>query len=84
MSRAAVEQFLYMMDEAFEAHDEHSLLRNLGSLRQDNWLSMPPGGRGFARQIVGHVAACKYMYDNQAFGEGLMTWAARRVGSVAA
>jgi len=75
MVRVAVEQFLYMMDEAFEKHGEHSLLRNLGSLRPDDWLSVPPGGHRFPRQIIGHVGACKYVYDNQAFGDGLMTWA---------
>jgi len=63
-----------MMDEAFEKHGEHSLLRNLGSLGQDDWLSMPPGGRRFACQIIGHVGACKDVYDNQAFGDGIMTW----------
>ena len=80
MVRVAVEQFLYMMDEAFEKHGEHSLLRNLGSLRPDDWLSVPPGGHRFPRQIIGHVGACKYVYDNQAFGDGLMTWADRAGG----
>jgi len=80
MVRVAVEQFLYMMDEAFEKHGEHSLLRSLGSLRQDDWLSVPLGGHRFPRQIIGHVGACKYVYDNQAFGDGLMTWADRAGG----
>lgn len=41
LSRVAVEQLLYLMDEAFEAHGEHSLLRNLESVSRDDWLSVP-------------------------------------------
>ena len=32
------------------------------------------GGRAAIRQIVGHVGACKYMYDDFAFGEAGMMW----------
>ncbi|HEV8574773.1 MAG TPA: DinB family protein [Dehalococcoidia bacterium] len=74
MSRAAVEQLLYLISQAFEEDGEHSLLRNLGSVSPDTWLWVPPGGALSVRQIVGHVGACKYMYDNFAFGDARMTW----------
>ncbi len=36
---------------------------------EDGWLWVPPAVRTI-RQIVGHVGACKYMYDDYAFGDG--------------
>jgi hypothetical protein len=74
MSRAAVEQLLYLMDQAFEEDGEHSLVRNLTSVSEDGWLWVPPAGSRNVRQIVGHVAACKFMYDNFGFGDGAMAW----------
>lgn len=74
MTRAAVEQLLHLMAQAFEEDGEHSLLRNLGSVSPDTWPWVPPGGARNVRQIVGHVGACKYMYDNFAFGDARMTW----------
>jgi len=63
------------MDLAFdEADQEHSLLGNLRSVPEDRWLWVPPGGSRTVQQIVGHVGACNYMYDNYAFGDRRMTW----------
>ena len=36
MSRAAVEQLLYLMDEAFEGDSDHSLLANLRSVTEED------------------------------------------------
>jgi hypothetical protein len=72
--RAAMEQLLYLMDEAFEGEDEEDLLGNLRSVTQAEWAAVPPGGERSIRQIVGHIGACKYMYDNHAFGDARMTW----------
>lgn len=74
MSRVIIEEFLHFMDQAFEARGEHSLLRNLEQVTGDDWLWVPPGGNRFLRQIVGHVGACKYMYDDYAFGNATMSW----------
>ena len=70
-----VDQLLYLMDEAFEDGRSHSLLRNLHSVAEEDWEWTPPGGHRSIRQIVGHVGACKYMYENHAFGDGTLTWA---------
>jgi uncharacterized damage-inducible protein DinB len=76
MGRAAVDQLMYLMDEAFDAPGhEHSLLANLASLHDDDWDWQPPGGKRTISAIVGHVAACKHMYDHYAFGEAQWTWA---------
>jgi len=75
MSRAIVEQLLYLMDEAFDAKEqEHSLLTNLRSVPDDGWLWVPSGGARSIFDIVRHVGECKYVYDNHAFGDGSMRW----------
>ena len=73
MTGAAVEELVYLMDEAFEGSDQEDLVGNLDSVTSE-WAAVPPGGVRSVRQIVGHIGACKYMYDNYAFGDGRMTW----------
>lgn len=70
-----VDQLLYLLDEAFEGNPEHSLLGNLRTAAAEDWDWKPRGGARTIREIVGHVGACKYMYDNHAFGDGKLTWA---------
>ena len=77
MSKAGIEQLLYLMDEAFDAqgpHGEHSLLVNLRSLHDDDWQWLPPGGGRSIFDIVRHAGECKYVYDNHAFGDATMRW----------
>jgi uncharacterized damage-inducible protein DinB len=74
MSRAAIEQLLYLMDEAFEANREHCLLANLRSVPDDAWTWLPPAGSRSIFDIVLHVGACKFVYENHAFGDGSMRW----------
>ena len=74
MGRKAIEQFAYLMDEAFELNGEHSLLSNLRSLAKDGWLWLPPNGGRSVFDIVRHVGECKYVYENHAFGDGSMRW----------
>src|SRR6266496_2015862 len=64
---------LYLMDEAFEGSDEEDLLGNLRSVTEVEWAAVPSGCVRAIRQIVGHIGACKYMYDNHPFGDGSMT-----------
>ena len=74
MSRTNIDQLLYLMDEAFQGQGEHSLLANLRSLKDDDWLWLPPGGGRSIFDLVVHVGECKYVYDNHAFGDGSMRW----------
>lgn len=74
MSRVAIEQLLYLLDEAFEGNREHSLLANLNSLTDDDWPALPQNGGRSAFLIVRHVGECKFIYDNHAFGDGSMRW----------
>ena len=75
MTRAAVDQLLYLMDEAFDAPGHgHSLLANIRSVRAEDWHWVPPGGNRPIFEIAYHVGVCKYVYDNHAFGDGSMRW----------
>jgi hypothetical protein len=77
MSRAGIEQLLWLMDQAFDAPEppnEHSLLANLRSLEIDDWHWLPPGGDRPIFQIAVHIGACKFVYENHAFGDGSMRW----------
>jgi hypothetical protein len=73
MGRPAIDQLIYLMDEAFDA-GPHSLLANLSSLRDEDWHWQPEGGGRSAFEIVQHVGECKYVYDNHAFGDRSMHW----------
>jgi hypothetical protein len=75
MSRAAIDQLLYLMHEAFDAEGhEHSFLTNVRGVPDDAWHWLPPGGSRPIFEIVSHVGLCKYVYDNNAFGDATMRW----------
>jgi len=70
----AASQLVYLLDEAFEGTEWHSLLGNLQSVTSEDWLWVPPGGQRSIRDIVGHVGGSKFMYHNHAFGDASLTW----------
>lgn len=78
MSRAVVDEYLYQMDRAFyvpEGNDpEHSLLRNLEAVSEEEFLKPAPGGGRTIVQIAWHVAAGKFMYANHGFEDGRLDW----------
>lgn len=75
MGRTAIDHYLYLMDEAFSGRgDEHPLLTNLESVQDEDWRWLPDGGARSIGDIVAHVGECKYVYDNQAFGDRSMRW----------
>lgn len=80
MSQRVVEQYLYLLDEAFsgvgiEASDEsQSLLANLRAVGVDDWRRVPTGGKRAIRDIAVHVGACKVMYGDHAFGRASLDW----------
>lgn len=69
-----VQQLLYLLDEAFEGNESHSLLTNLRSVSFEEWTWLPAGGARTIRDIVQHVGGCKLMYENHAFGDASLTW----------
>lgn len=80
MSRAVVTEMLYLLDEAFEgrgleeSNESQALLTNLASVTDATWRALPPGATRTIESMTLHVAACKVMYADYAFGEGTMQW----------
>ena len=74
MAREKITQLLYLLDDAFEGPDWHSLLTNLGSVTLEDWDWVPPNGQRSIRRLVRHVGNCKFMYHYQAFGIADTTW----------
>jgi hypothetical protein len=70
----AVSQLVYLLEEAFQGTEWHSLLGNLRSVEPEDWSWVPPGGQRSIRDIVQHVGGSKFMYHNHAFGDATLTW----------
>lgn len=74
MGREGIEQYLYMMDRAFDSQDGwHSLMKNLGAVKDDEWDWVPERGKRSIGELAEHCGA-RYMYANHAFGDRTMTW----------
>jgi hypothetical protein len=85
MSRAAVEQLPYAMDQAFDGGRWPALLGNLGAVTAEDWVWRPPNGERTIQDIVRHVGGCKLMYQNHAFGDRALRWTdplVRGVGAI--
>ncbi len=80
-TRSGIDQLLYVLGLAFGGR-EHGLLTNLQSVPDEAWTWVPSGGARSVFDIVRHVGECKFVYDNQCFGDGSMAW--DRPGSVPA
>jgi hypothetical protein len=74
MTAPVISQLMYLLDEAFQGTEWHSLLGNLRPLEHEDWLWVPPGGQRSIREIVQHVGSSKLMYHNHAFGDAKLTW----------
>jgi hypothetical protein len=80
VTRAAIEQLVFMMDSAFEGDPArpdqswHAVLVNLNSLKAEDWDWSPPGGRRTIRRLLLGLGSCKYVCESKAFGDGLMGW----------
>lgn len=66
--RSEIETLARLVEQAYQADHMHSLRANLGALRDDDWMVIPPGGGRCIAEIVEHAAWCKWMYDDYAFG----------------
>ena len=69
MPTPKIDELLLLMDRAF-ADSEHSLLKNLASVREDSWSQIPQGGKRSIQNIVAHVGMFKFMYANHGFDTG--------------
>ena len=69
MPTSRIDELLLLMDRAF-AESEHSLLKNLASVRDESWTVVPEGGKRSIQNIVAHVGMFKFMYANHGFDTG--------------
>ena len=80
MTQAAVAALVYLLDEAFDgrgleaSNESQSLMWNLATVTQAEWRALPAGATRTVESMTLHVAACKLMYDDYAFGSGSMHW----------
>jgi uncharacterized damage-inducible protein DinB len=70
MTDAAVRMLVYLLDEAFEGNEEHSLLGNLANVTPEDWLARPVEGTRTIAEIVDHAGAAKYAYWDHMFSTG--------------
>jgi uncharacterized damage-inducible protein DinB len=81
----ATEALLYLLDEAFdgrgieESNESQALLTNLATVTEDEWRATVPGVARTIESMVLHVAACKIMYADYAFGPGTKQWGTAEV-----
>jgi hypothetical protein len=79
MSRVRVEELLYFLDTAFEGSRWHSLMANLKDVSETDYhwsFEGAPSGDGRSiKGMVRHLAAAKFVYNNNAFGDASTVWA---------
>jgi uncharacterized damage-inducible protein DinB len=77
---SAVDSLLHLLDEAFEgrgieeSNESQALLTNLASVTEAEWRARPSGATRTIESMVLHVAGCKIMYADYAFGPGTKQW----------
>lgn len=66
MARAAIEEWIYLFNSAFDGRWQ-SVMKNLESVTDQEWEAVPAGGVRSIRDIVAHIGMFKYMYPTAAF-----------------
>ena len=61
MGNTAVQQMLYLLNQAFDASGEHALLSNLNSVKDDEWRWLPAGGRSIIQHDLYHAAEINHI-----------------------
>ena len=75
-----VSLLVYLMNEAFdgvgieESNESQSLMANLAGVDARAWRARPDGHVRTIESIALHVASCKAMYREYAFGGRSLTW----------
>lgn len=60
----------------------HSLIRNLSTVRREDWDALPPGGGRTIHELVRHIGSGFPFYANHAFGDGTREWANKEVNGL--
>ncbi|MGH2445600.1 MAG: DinB family protein [Candidatus Limnocylindria bacterium] len=75
-----VDASLFLLEEAFEgrgieeADESQALMTNLATVSEAEWRTLPSGASRTIESMVLHVAGCKIMYADYAFGAGTKQW----------
>jgi hypothetical protein len=70
--RTELETLARLTESAYAEHYSFSLMSNLKTVTEDVWQVVPPGGGRSIAVIVEHLAWCKWMYEDYAFGSGTL------------
>jgi uncharacterized damage-inducible protein DinB len=68
MTGPAATQLVYLLDQAFEDDEEHSLLVNLRDISPDDWHRRIEGVQRSIRQLAYHAGVAKHLYADHLFG----------------
>ena len=71
-SRTAIDTLLWLTHDAFEGDPDNSLLANLRNVSDEEWTALPAGAGRSIADILEHVGWSKWMYEDYAFGNGIM------------
>ncbi len=71
-SHVAVDTLAGLIHDAYAGDPEHSLLANLRDVTERDWYALLSGGGRSIADILEHVAWCKWMYEDYAFGPGTL------------
>lgn len=80
MGHILLDQLVRLSNQAFnQPHssegDSPSLIANFQVVPSEALDWLPSGGNRSIREIFGHAASCKFMYDDYAFRTGTLDWA---------
>lgn len=70
---------VYLMDQAFDGGEFHSLMGNLSAVNEQIWSARLPQSLRTIGEIALHVGSCKVMYADYAFGSRSLTWESSQV-----
>jgi uncharacterized damage-inducible protein DinB len=81
--------YVGQLDHIVEEHDTefgrlhwHSLMRNLSTVRLEDWDALAPGGGRTIRDIVMHIGKVFLLYANHGFGDGTRAWSDTAVNGI--
>ena len=74
MTRPRIDELVRILNRSF-SDSEHSLLKNLASVTEEEWDALPQGAVRSIRTMVLHVGLFKYIYANHAFRGATMAYA---------
>src|SRR5918997_1429946 len=69
-----IDLMVYLLDQAFEGGEYQSLMGNLDEVDESMWQKPLPESVRTIGEIALHVASCKVMYADYAFGSASLSW----------